>query len=301
MMIAGLLTAMLLGSVSMTLSRLSRAKMTSKERLDAHMRADAALREVRRDIVSIIRTDDLFFTRFVLTDVVVNSPIGDLNRDELMMFTNHLRPSRSLDYNGEGMEYETHYRVHDEGPSSMLWRRRDAMPDEYEDAGGVATPLVENIIELEVQAYDGYEWLDEWDSDYDGIPHAVRVAVVASGARPGDLYEDATLVALRTVVAIDRVLPPSDLFRLTEEELAELDERVFHEPPVDTGEGGSGGLGSDGGTGNGDGGRGGEGGRGGRGGGGGRGGEGGGGGDSKGPPGVARPVGPATEQLGSDR
>ena len=293
-MLAGMLTAMLLGSISVTLGRLSRAKATSKERMDAHMRADAALRAIRRDVVSLVRSDDLFFTRFLLTDIAINSPIGDLDRDELLVFTNHLRPSRSLDYNGEGMEYETQFRIFDEGAGTMLWRRRDPMPDEWDDAGGVASPLVENIIELDVEAYDGFEWFGEWDSDYDGIPHAVRLTVVASGARPGELYEEATLIALRTVVAIDRVHPPSDLFRLTEEELLELDERIFHEPPEETegdGEGdGDGGLGTDGGGGRGGGGD------------GGRGGDGR-GGDDKGPDrgggGRGSTGSGATERLGS--
>ena len=71
MMVACVITAFIMGSVAMSLGQLSRAKTTCKERLDAHLRADVAVAALRRDIVTIIRTDDLFWTRLLLIDDTV--------------------------------------------------------------------------------------------------------------------------------------------------------------------------------------------------------------------------------------
>src|SRR5262245_39594829 len=65
MLVAGVITAFILGSVSLSLQQVGRAKNTSKMRYDAHMRADAALTALRRDIASIVRSDDLFYSRFL--------------------------------------------------------------------------------------------------------------------------------------------------------------------------------------------------------------------------------------------
>ena len=77
--------------------------------------------------------------------------------------------------------------------------------------------LVEGIVGLSIEAYDGNEWYHEWDSDYDGLPLAVRLTVIASGHRSGDDIYDAPLAVLGTVIPIDRVLSPADLLELDEE------------------------------------------------------------------------------------
>ncbi len=217
MMVACVITAFIMGSVAMSLGQLSRAKTTCKERLDAHLRADAAVAALRRDIVTIIRTDDLFWTRLLLIDDTVATELGRMDRDELLVFNHRLRPIRDIDFSGEGLEYETQYRIEDDEFGPVLWRRRDAVPDEYLLGGGLAAPLVEGIVSLMIEAYDGNEWYHEWDSDYDGLPLALRVTVIASGHRSGDDVYDAPLAVLGTVIPIDRVLPPADLLDLEEE------------------------------------------------------------------------------------
>jgi type II secretory pathway component PulJ len=59
LLVAGVITAFVLGGVSFSLAQLGRAKNTSKVRFDAHIRADAALNAIRKDIIAITRTDDL--------------------------------------------------------------------------------------------------------------------------------------------------------------------------------------------------------------------------------------------------
>ena len=211
-MVAGIITTFLLGSVSMSLSQLAKAKASTTQRLAAHLRADAALESLRREIVSVIRSDDLFWSRLLIEDDAINSSVGRLDRDEILVFTTRFRPIHPVEFSGEGMEYESQFRIEDDELGPVLWHRRDAVPDEYPRGGGTATPLVDGLISLSIEAYDGQQWYEQWDSDLDGLPMAIRVTVVASGHALGDeAYDERLPIAiLRTVIPIDRVLPPLD-------------------------------------------------------------------------------------------
>ena len=225
--VAGVITALVLGSMSLSISQLGRAKNTCKERLDAYLRADSALNALRSDIACIIRTDDLFYTRFLLYDDVINTPAGSMDRDELLIFNTRLKPVRNIDnFNGEGLEYETQYRIGMDDLGPVLWQRRDPLPDEYLYGGGMATPLVEGILGLAIEAYDGTEWFDEWDSDIVGLPLAVRVTIIASGHRDESDIFSSHMVTLRTVVPILRVLPPRDILEAEHEDIEEIEQEI---------------------------------------------------------------------------
>jgi len=214
LLVAGVITAFVLGSVSMSLSQLGRAKNTSKLRFDAFIRADSALNLLRKEIVAVTRSDDLFYSRFLLTNDSVKVGKEQFDRDQILVFNTRLRPLRNIDFGGEGFEYESQFRIADDDLGPMLWARHDHMPDEYPEGGGVATPEVEGVIGLAIEAYDGYAWFDEWDSDTEGLPLAVRITVQASGHRgPDDIYS-APRALLRTIVSIDRVISPKDLFKV---------------------------------------------------------------------------------------
>jgi len=204
------MTAFVLGAVSTCLSQLSDAKTSSRANLEAHLRADAAMSELRSNIISVLRDPDLFYTRLLLFDGSTRTPLGHVDRDEILVFNTRLRPIRDLDFMGDGAEFETQFRIEDDALGPVLWQRRDAVPDEYPRGGGTATPLVAGVVALGMEAYDGDLWYQEWDSDYDGLPLAVRVTVTASGHRAGQDVFDAPLATLRTVIPIDRVLPPQE-------------------------------------------------------------------------------------------
>lgn len=223
LLLAGVVAAFVLGSITMTLSQLGRAKNSSKVRFDAHLRADAALNAMRRDIISVTRTDDLFYTRLLIIDDSVRLRDEQLDRDEILVFNTRLRPLHDIDFNGEGFEYETQFRVADDELGPVLWQRRDPMPDEFSLGGGVATPLVEGVLSLQLAAYSVRDqaWYDSWDSDLDGLPDAVSITVIASGHRGEDDVYTAPRALLRTIVPIDRVLMPKDLFKSPEEEAQE--------------------------------------------------------------------------------
>jgi type II secretory pathway pseudopilin PulG len=228
--LAVLITALVLGSVAGTMAQLARAKRSVKSRHEAYLRADAALNAIRQDVVSIIRADDLFYTRFLLYDGSQPTAAGDMPRDELLVFNTRMRPVRSFDeFSSEGTEYESQFRIEEDDLGPALWQRRDAFPDEYPAGGGTAIPLADGVVGLEIRAFDGEQWFDNWDSDFDGLPHAVMIHVTASAHRkPEELYE-APIVDLRTIVPIDRVIPPRDIAEAEEAELMALEEEMAAE------------------------------------------------------------------------
>ena len=250
-MVAGIITAFLLSSVSMSLTQVTKAKIVANQRLAAHQRADAALDSLRREIASVIRSDDLFWTRLLIQDDGLSSRVGRLDRDEILLFTTRFRPIHPVEYSGEGMEYESQFRIEDDDLGPVLWHRRDAVPDKYPRGGGTATPLVDGIISLSIEAYDGQQWYEQWDSDIEGLPMAVRVTVAASGHTAGNeaYAANVPIAILRTVIPIDRVLLPIDPNQddeLPEDELGE-DAGVGSAGAGDGGTGGE--IGSEAGTG----------------------------------------------------
>lgn len=221
LLVASMIIALVLIAVATSIAQVGRARTSARVRLEAYRRAAVALESMRRDLATTMRSEDLFLTRVLLLDGERSSPMGRLDRDELLVFNNRLRPMREIHYNGEGIEYETQYRVEDDDLGAALWQRRDAVPDLYPEGGGIATPVADGIISLSIEAYDGTSWFNTWDSDEDGIPWALRVTVQATGAPNGEnvFRTGSPLVTLRTLIPIDRVMPPYE--EPTEEELLE--------------------------------------------------------------------------------
>jgi hypothetical protein len=117
-----------------------------------------------------------------------------------------------VEYQGEGREYETQFRVEDDELGSAIWRRRDFMPDDTPDGGGTAEPLADGVVGFLVEASDGEAgWRTEWDSDVDGLPKLVRMTVIATGIPlGGERNSMSAEVTLRTAVAVDRVIGPKE-------------------------------------------------------------------------------------------
>ncbi|MGI9014604.1 MAG: prepilin-type N-terminal cleavage/methylation domain-containing protein [Phycisphaerales bacterium] len=213
LILAVTVSVFIFSAVFSSLDQLTSAREISRSRMAAYVKADAALNAVRRDITSVLRSDDLFLCKFRIADGVA----GAFDRDDLLLFSNRLRVSRPGQFvPSEGMEYEVQYRVVDDERGSVLMQRRDAVPDEYYDGGGIVTPLVEDVISLNVEATDGENWFPTWDSDIQGMPRGVSVEVVVA------IHDrNADPVVLRTLISLDRVPPPFDS-GLTEEELEAL-------------------------------------------------------------------------------
>ena len=226
LLIAGTIAVLIAAVITSSLSQFGRAREVCKLRMDAHVRALGALETVRKELQSTLRSDDLFHCRVLIVDdhtaTVADAPGLEVDRDELLVYNTRLRTVRETEYNGDGQEFETHLRIEDDDLGSALWMRADSQPDQYERGGGSAVPLMDGVVSLRFEAYDGSTWRDAWDSDLDGLPWALRVTVRALGNEPGAQIDPLVrdLVTLQTVVPIDRATPPLVQIAQYEQQLA---------------------------------------------------------------------------------
>lgn len=206
MIVAVIVTSILGSAVLATMSHLTRVRSATESRHEAFSRADAAAGRIALDVMTLVRDHELTFCRVR----VVDQEAQGVARDELLLLVRSLRRVRPLADGPESAEQEAQYRVAAAGEGTALWRRADHAMDRAQDAGGIARPIVPNVVSLSIQAADGDNWYDVWDSDYDGLPHALRITVVAQ-SDPVDGRAPVTATA-RRIISIDRVpLPPETL------------------------------------------------------------------------------------------
>lgn len=208
LMVAIVITAAVAGGSVIALSQAMDARSRSHAREQARSRAETAAAIIARDISNAIRAGDLFDAQVFIADLTVDGSA----RDEILLFSRSDRRARPSGDAPEGGEYEVQFRVaaraeRDEpggrrGNTFSLWRRTDPVPDEWFDAGGVATAVVEGVVELSISAFDGEGWFGDWDSDREGYPHAIRIDLRARD-NTGRYTADA-----RRVVALDRTPTP---------------------------------------------------------------------------------------------
>ncbi|MBS0195720.1 MAG: hypothetical protein JSR77_03085 [Planctomycetes bacterium] len=197
LVVAALVGVLIAGATATSLSQMFRARNSSLSHQQAFSRADGVATRIALDIQSAVRDDDLKFARIH----VLSGGVPGTERDDLLILMRSMRPMRNeADEGAEGGEYEAQYRI-DAGPGGgdAFWRRLDAAHDDYLDAGGVVTPIATGAVSFAVQAYDGTNWYDDWESDSDGIPHALRLTVTAASD------DGRTRATARRVIAIDRV------------------------------------------------------------------------------------------------
>lgn len=206
--VAGVIVALLASATAGVISTLSRAQRAAGARREAWARADAVASRLALDLTSTLRDADLTRVRLLIDD---GGGEGTMS-DEIRLRTRLARAMRSQALSGEGGEYTVQVRVSPApGGGLEAWRRVNYSLAPNDDGGGVATRLAPGVELLSIDAHDGEQWLDAWDSDADGLPHAVRVLVRAHAE------DGRTTATVRRVVAIDRVPLPSQLESSTTE------------------------------------------------------------------------------------
>lgn len=200
LIVGGVVVSIIGAGIISSVTNMVKAKNKSVARHQAYSRADAAGARIAADLSTAVRSADLSQCKVQVTD----GGAGPVQRDGLLVLHRSIRPLRGRDDIPEGGEYEAQYRVDGQGISAGLWRRADPAFDRALDAGGVAMLLAPGVVSFSVQASDGVSWFDVWDSDSDGLPHAVRVEIRAVS---DDFTSEATV---RRVVALDRAPTPPD-------------------------------------------------------------------------------------------
>jgi prepilin-type N-terminal cleavage/methylation domain-containing protein len=218
LIVSAVVLAMLAGATAVSISRSIRSRDDTAARREAFARAEQAASRIAMDVATVVRDSDLYFTRMLISD---SGDASEFSADEMLLLSRSLRPVRGQRDPADPYEAgtrEVQWRVEAavsrplpdgvlRDPGLTLWRRVDPTPDTALDAGGVASPIADGVLSLSIEAAEvtneSETWYTSWDSDYDGIPHAVRIVVTAVS----DLDPRKT-ATVRRVIAIDRVASP---------------------------------------------------------------------------------------------
>lgn len=202
---ASVIASILAGAATVSIRRLADGRDRSTERQAAVESVYSITRMIARDMANIVRDTSLPDTIVRIDDTVGST----VQRDELLLFCRSFRAVRpesteQTTYR-ESTIHEVHYRLKpDQQLTGILWRRADPIVDENYEGGGVAVPLGVHLLSLDFEAFDGTAWQSTWDSDDDGLPHALRVTC------RGVIPSTGTEIASRMTVAIDRTPLPFD-------------------------------------------------------------------------------------------
>lgn len=212
LIVAAVIVAFIAAATTASLSQAVRARDGAGARSSAHARAWAAADRIARDVELAVRDAEPLHVRIAVFDG--SSAAGPA--DSVLLFsrtTRRIRSELAVGTNDppEGASAEVQYRLEPDpmrraaggAQMSVLWRRADPVPDEVPDGGGVAEPVATGILSLSIEAADEAQWHEQWDSDYSGYPHAVRITVVASDDR------SRSAAAARRTVALDRTPLPA--------------------------------------------------------------------------------------------
>jgi prepilin-type N-terminal cleavage/methylation domain-containing protein len=229
LVVATVIAVIIAGATATAMSQMIKARGASTSHQQAFSRADGVATRICIDLQNSIRSANLAYSRVS----IISSGAPNAPRDELLLLMRSLRSLRAE--SAEGDEYEAQFRIApaaaaDGTVSDTFWRRVDQAHDEVLDGGGIATPIAPGAVSLSFTATDGQDWFDDWDSDTDGLPHAVKVVVVAKS-------DDGKITATaRRIVAIDRVpIAPVD-----ETDTDSTDSDGSTKTPSSTGTGGTG-------------------------------------------------------------
>ena len=105
----------------------------------------------------------------------------------------------------EGDIYEVQYLLSRDDENSVLLRRLCpivGIEEDIETQGGMLTTIAENILDFDIQYFDGTEWLNEWPVEATDLPGLVQVVLTAANSQEA---EEKDLVNRSFIVSFPRM------------------------------------------------------------------------------------------------
>ncbi len=105
----------------------------------------------------------------------------------------------------EGDIYEVQYLLSRDEDNSVLLRRLCpivGIEEDIETQGGMLMTIAENILDFDIQYFDGTEWLNEWPVEATGLPGLVQVVLTAANSQEA---EEKDLVNRSFIVSFPRM------------------------------------------------------------------------------------------------
>lgn len=174
LLVALMVTILLVGSAAAVLRAVTGARQVTENRLQGEQAATVALRTITsalRNAYRPVSDNDVLFE-------------GTLERSEPFPLA-RVR-FRAIDRRviragqPESDVHEIEFFLRDDGsrPAPMLMRRTDPTRNIDPDGGGVVEPLAMDILGLDLQYFDGQQWLDRWAETEKRWPTAVNVRLI---------------------------------------------------------------------------------------------------------------------------
>lgn len=206
LIVATVMLAILVTATYTAIAQVLRVRDRGAANAQAFQRAGAAVDLIASEAEMALRDSDLLNAKIAIVGSSSGGGASTTNGSGLLLFTGIARPIRPYSGQNEGGESESQFRLEPSADGrSTLWHRRAPVPDDHPDAGGVAVAMVDGIVQMTIEASDGASWLGAWDSDSDGLPHALRVSVTASDDT------GRTTRTARRMVSFDRTpVPPTE-------------------------------------------------------------------------------------------
>ena len=110
----------------------------------------------------------------------------------------------------EGDVYEVQYSLSKDGEDSVLLRRLCpivGIEDDIETQGGMLVTLAENILDFDIQYFDGTEWVPEWPREMTMLPDLVQVIITTPNDEDVELKD---LVSRSFMVNFPRTSVPQE-------------------------------------------------------------------------------------------
>lgn len=151
---------------------------------------------IEKDLINIYRDDAIENTELIGTI----EDLTDYSTSVITFYT--LNRTKARVDQPEGDIYEVEYYLVKNEDSSLLMRRLWPNPNDEFEAGGIVTPIAENIDLFEVRYFDGEEWYDEWQQeDMQTMPDMIEINIVSKPQARGVPIIESFIVNLTRSVA----------------------------------------------------------------------------------------------------
>lgn len=172
LLVVMLLTVLLAGSLAALLRIIVAAHDVASHRIEGSQEAMVALRTITRAMRNAYRpvTDD---------DVLFEGAL--VRRDPYPVCRVQFRAvDRRIIRSGqpESDVHDIEFFLRDESGRTLLMRRTDPTRNPPPDGGGVVEPLAQDIVGMDIQYFDGTQWVDRWPESLKSWPTAVNVRLI---------------------------------------------------------------------------------------------------------------------------
>lgn len=173
-----LMTGILMASYVCLQAALS-ARATVEDRSDAIQSARVIMDRLRSDLGA---ADRLSEEHGILG---LNRDLEGIEADNIDFVTRHHVPKRPFE--ADYCEVSYFVAKNPETDRFVLLRRRDPLPDDKPLEGGQSEALIDHILGLKFEYYDGWDWFDDWgDAETpEQTTESEKASLIASAGRTG--------------------------------------------------------------------------------------------------------------------